>query len=135
MSAFLKLFLFLSTPLQPSKVSDNLVQQFLLPDPTPPIPEAEMALRAEQLINDSSHIVAPDHQSKQETRQEVTPQPPRQQLDMKPEKSTKTPEAGKEREKVEEVKQVEQTEERQEPDGRQADTSVTEHERRKVRIL
>uniref|UniRef100_A0A3Q3WV61 Myosin motor domain-containing protein n=1 Tax=Mola mola TaxID=94237 RepID=A0A3Q3WV61_MOLML len=117
----------------PSKVSDNLVQQFLLPDPTPPIPETEMALRAEQLINDSSHIVAPDHQSKQETRQEVMLQPPRQQLDMKPEKSTKTPEAGQEREKVEEVKQVEQTEERQEPDGRQADTSVTEHERREVR--
>ncbi|XP_056117414.1 unconventional myosin-XVIIIb-like isoform X3 [Rhinichthys klamathensis goyatoka] len=35
----------------PSKLSDNLVQNFLLPDQTPPILEAEMALRAEQLVN------------------------------------------------------------------------------------
>ncbi|XP_041706513.1 unconventional myosin-XVIIIb isoform X2 [Coregonus clupeaformis] len=35
----------------PSKLSDNLVQQFLLPDQTPPILEAEMALRNEQLVN------------------------------------------------------------------------------------
>ncbi|KAL0965272.1 hypothetical protein UPYG_G00279090 [Umbra pygmaea] len=36
---------------QPSKLSDNLVQQFLLPDQTPPILEAKMALRNEQLLN------------------------------------------------------------------------------------
>ncbi|XP_047660634.1 unconventional myosin-XVIIIb isoform X3 [Tachysurus fulvidraco] len=35
----------------PSKLSENLVQQFLLPDQTPPILEAEMALRAEQMVN------------------------------------------------------------------------------------
>uniref|UniRef100_A0A672RBB2 Unconventional myosin-XVIIIb-like n=1 Tax=Sinocyclocheilus grahami TaxID=75366 RepID=A0A672RBB2_SINGR len=35
----------------PRKLSDNLVQNFLLPDQTPPILEAEMALRAEQLVN------------------------------------------------------------------------------------
>uniref|UniRef100_A0A3B4DM81 Myosin motor domain-containing protein n=1 Tax=Pygocentrus nattereri TaxID=42514 RepID=A0A3B4DM81_PYGNA len=35
----------------PSKLSETLVQQFLLPDQTPPILEAEMALRAEQLVN------------------------------------------------------------------------------------
>lgn len=35
----------------PSKLSDNLVQNFLLPDQTPPILEAEMALRSEQLVN------------------------------------------------------------------------------------
>uniref|UniRef100_A0A3P8XGF4 Myosin motor domain-containing protein n=1 Tax=Esox lucius TaxID=8010 RepID=A0A3P8XGF4_ESOLU len=35
----------------PSKLSDNLVQQFLLPDQTPPILEAEMALRNELLVN------------------------------------------------------------------------------------
>ncbi|XP_035391296.1 unconventional myosin-XVIIIb-like isoform X2 [Electrophorus electricus] len=35
----------------PSKLSDNLVQHFLLPDQTPPILEAEMALRSEQLVN------------------------------------------------------------------------------------
>ncbi|KAK3521819.1 hypothetical protein QTP70_018550 [Hemibagrus guttatus] len=35
----------------PSKLSENLVQQFLLPDQTPPILEAEMALKAEQMVN------------------------------------------------------------------------------------
>ncbi|XP_049325011.1 unconventional myosin-XVIIIb-like [Astyanax mexicanus] len=35
----------------PSKLSENLVQQFLLPDETPPILEAEMTLRAEQQVN------------------------------------------------------------------------------------
>ncbi|KAJ7988380.1 hypothetical protein DPEC_G00322950 [Dallia pectoralis] len=35
----------------PCKLSDNLVQQFLLPDQTPPILEAEMALRNELLVN------------------------------------------------------------------------------------
>ncbi|XP_016343496.1 unconventional myosin-XVIIIb-like, partial [Sinocyclocheilus anshuiensis] len=35
----------------PRKLSDNLVQNFLLPDQTPPILEAEMALRTEQLVN------------------------------------------------------------------------------------
>ncbi len=38
-------------PSQSRKLSDNLVQNFLLPDQTPPILEAEMALRAEQLVN------------------------------------------------------------------------------------
>lgn len=90
---------------------------------------------AEQLVDDSRPSVSPDHQNKQETRQETMPQPPRRQLSTKPEKSPKMPEASQEREKVEEVKQVEQTEERQEPDGRQADTSVTEHERTEVRVL
>ncbi|XP_012670727.1 unconventional myosin-XVIIIb isoform X2 [Clupea harengus] len=36
---------------QPSKLSDKLVQQFLTPDETSPILEAEMALRAEQFLN------------------------------------------------------------------------------------
>uniref|UniRef100_A0A3B4WTY5 Unconventional myosin-XVIIIb-like n=1 Tax=Seriola lalandi dorsalis TaxID=1841481 RepID=A0A3B4WTY5_SERLL len=92
----------------PSKLSDNLVQQFLVPDQTPPILEAEMSLRAEQLISDSRqgrnsaqsdgrsssqmHIVSPEPGGKMETRQGVTPEPPKQQQDMTSEKkSKKTP--------------------------------------------
>lgn len=43
------------------------------------------------------------------------------------------PQAEGEQERIEEVKQVE-TEERQEPEGRQADTTVTECDRREVRM-
>lgn len=112
------------------------MQQFLLPDQTPPILEAEMALRAEQLINNSKHIVAPDPGNRQETRREATPEPPQQQQDTRSERSAKTPRAKQEKERIEEVKQVEKKEEgmeeRQEPEGRQADTSVTEHGRKEV---
>lgn len=89
-----------------------------------------MSLRAEQLINNSTHIVPPDCQNKQETRQEVT----QQQQDMRSEKSQGTPQAEREQGRIEEVKQVEETEERQEPEGRQADATITEHDRREVRI-
>lgn len=123
-------YMFSSSALQPNKLSNNLVQQFLLPDQTPPILEAEMSLRTEQLINNSKHIVTPD---KQETRQEVTPQPPKQRQDMRSEKCEQMPRAEKEQGRIEEVKQVE-TEERQEPEGRQADTTITEHDRREVRV-
>lgn len=130
-------------PLQPSKLSNNLVQQFLLPDQTPPILEAEMALRAEHLINSSKQtdgrsssqrlILSP----KPSNKQEVTPEPPKQQQDIRSEKNKmKKPEE----ERIEEVQQVERKEkgmeERQEPEGRQADTTITEHEnRREVRLL
>uniref|UniRef100_A0A3Q1H286 Myosin XVIIIB n=1 Tax=Acanthochromis polyacanthus TaxID=80966 RepID=A0A3Q1H286_9TELE len=80
----------------PSKLSGNLVQQFLIPDQTPPILEAEMSLRAEQLLNSSKkqgrnsgpsdgrsssqrHIVSPDPGSTQETRPDSTPEQPKQQ--------------------------------------------------------
>nr|XP_046231592.1 unconventional myosin-XVIIIb-like isoform X2 [Scatophagus argus] len=121
----------------PNRLSDNLVQQFLHPDETPPILEAQKSLQAEQLINNSKHIVAPEPRNNQETRQEVTPEPPQQQQeDMKPERSQKTPQAEHRqdrREQVKQVKQVEKREERQEPDGRQADTSISETTRREVR--
>ncbi|XP_033502527.2 unconventional myosin-XVIIIb [Epinephelus lanceolatus] len=125
----------------PSKLSNNLVQQFLLPDQTPPILEAEMALRAEHLINSSKQtdgrsssqrlIMSP----KPSNKQEVTPEPPKQQQDIRSEKNKmKKPEE----ERIEEVQQVERKEkgmeERQEPEGRQADTTITENEnRREVR--
>ena len=160
-------------PLQPSKLSDNLVQQFLLPDQTPPILEAEMALRSEQqLISTRQNILSPDPKNKQDTRQEVTPEPQRpkqqqqqqqqQQQDVKSERNKKTPQAEQKKAKTEEVKQqlgkkevvkpigkkeevkpvekkeevkpVEKKEERQEPEGRQADTRITEHDRREVRV-
>ncbi|XP_059893989.1 unconventional myosin-XVIIIb-like isoform X1 [Gadus macrocephalus] len=79
----------------PSKLSDNLVQQFLLEDQTPPILEAEMLLRAQQLAESASERenssqsnrrilsprppVTPELQNGQSKEQEVTPKPPKQQ--------------------------------------------------------
>lgn len=125
----------------PSKLSDNLVQQFLLPDQTPPILEAEMALRAEQLITDTKSdskstsqrlVVTPEKEQRR-----VTPEPPKKiQSDVKPEKIQKKKQEGR----IEEVKKAKQEEkrkegmeERQEPEGRQADTTVTEQVRRETR--
>ncbi|XP_026212502.1 unconventional myosin-XVIIIb isoform X1 [Anabas testudineus] len=139
----------------PNKLSNNLVQQFLVPDQTPPILEAEMSLRAEQVVKSSKqgrgsaqsdgrsssqrHIVSPDPSNKQQTKQTVTPEPLKQQQDVRSEKKNKkTPQAEQEqKERMEEVKQVEKKEEsveqRQEPDGRQADSTMTEHNRKEVR--
>ncbi|XP_076614858.1 unconventional myosin-XVIIIb [Chaetodon auriga] len=119
----------------PNKLSNNLVQQFLLPDQTPPILEAEMSLRAQQLIDNSQLIVPPEPRDKQGTRQEVTPEPPKPQQDVMSEKSKKTPQTVQKQKqgRVEEVKQVEKREERQEPEGRQADATITEQDRREVR--
>ncbi|KAM4634781.1 unconventional myosin-XVIIIb [Polymixia lowei] len=140
----------------PSKLSNNLVQQFLLPDQTPPILEAEMSLRAEQLVSgershnptqsdcktsSQRHIVSPDLKTKQETRQDVTLEPPKQQQEMRSEKEMpsegRTSRAAKQKKEKIEVKTVEKKEEgleeRQEPEGRQADTTITEHQRREVR--
>ncbi|XP_041815696.1 unconventional myosin-XVIIIb-like isoform X2 [Chelmon rostratus] len=117
----------------PSKLSNNLVQQFLLPDQTPPILEAEMSLRPQQPISNDKLIVPPEPRNKQEARQKVTPEPPKPQQDVMSERSRKTPQAEHEQERMEEVKQVEKKEERQEPEGRQADTTITERDRREVR--
>ncbi|XP_045923264.1 unconventional myosin-XVIIIb-like isoform X2 [Micropterus dolomieu] len=137
----------------PNKLSGNLVQQFLLPDQTPPILEAEMSLRAEQLIQNSkqgrtsarsdsqssSHkqVVSPEPGKKQEATQEVTPEPPKQQQDVRSENSKKTPQAEQKKGRIEEVKQLvkkeEGMEERQEPEGRQADTTITERVRKEVK--
>lgn len=133
------------------------MQQFLVPDQTPPILEAEMSLKAEQVVKSSKQgrssaqsdgrsssqrlIVSPDPANKKQTKQAVTSEPPKQQQDMRSEKKNKkTPQAEKEdKERVEEVKKAEKEEEsmeeRQEPDGRQADTTITEHDRKEVRML
>ncbi|XP_038590165.1 unconventional myosin-XVIIIb-like isoform X2 [Micropterus salmoides] len=137
----------------PNKLSGNLVQQFLLPDQTPPILEAEMSLRAEQLIQNSkqgrtsarsdsqssSHkqVVSPEPGKKQEATKEVTPEPPKQRQDVRSENSKKTPQAEQKKGRIEEVKQLvkkeEGMEERQEPEGRQADTTITERDRKEVK--
>ncbi|XP_029921706.1 unconventional myosin-XVIIIb [Myripristis murdjan] len=141
----------------PSKLSDNLVQQFLNPDQTNPILEAEMSLRAEQQVSSGEqglnslqpdskassqrHIVTPDLSNKQETKQDVTPEPPKLKQDTRSEKkkeseSKKTALVEQKKDKVE-VRKVEKKEEaieeRQEPEGRQADATITENERREVR--
>ncbi|KAM3600297.1 uncharacterized protein V6R79_021043 [Siganus canaliculatus] len=142
---------------QPSKLSDNLVQQFLLPDQTPPILEAEMALRAEQLMSTSKtttpepatiqeetaepqkkkqetfqEVTAEPQKKKQETIQEVTAELQKKKQEVKSEKSRTTPQDGR-RKEAKEAKEVEETEERQEPEGRQAETMVTEQNRSELR--
>ncbi|KAF6726121.1 Unconventional myosin-XVIIIb, partial [Oryzias melastigma] len=131
----------------PQKLSDNLVQQFLLPDQTPPILEAEMALRAEKLVSDGKQrrcssaqsdgrssserrILTPDSDWKPETRQTQTPE-----QEVKAElKSRKAPQAELKKERMEEVKKKkEAVEQRQEPEGRQADETVTENSRKEVK--
>uniref|UniRef100_A0A3Q4GG27 Unconventional myosin-XVIIIb-like n=1 Tax=Neolamprologus brichardi TaxID=32507 RepID=A0A3Q4GG27_NEOBR len=128
----------------PNKLSDNLVQQFLLPDQTPPILEAEMSLRTEQFSNNSDnskpqgrnsaqpdgrtssqcHIVTPDSGGKPETRPDVTPEPPKQKLqqwDRRTEKKSKNMEEHTKKERIEEFGQGKEKEkgmeERQEPEG------------------
>lgn len=94
-----------------------------------------MSLRAEQIINSTKLIVAPDRRSKQEARsQEGTPLPQRQQEDVRSETSGEKPQAKRDEKRLEQEKQMGETEERQEPEGRQADTTVTEQDRKEVRI-
>ncbi|KAM3874623.1 unconventional myosin-XVIIIb [Diretmus argenteus] len=137
----------------PSKLSDNLVQQFLLPDQTPPILEAEMSLRAEQLLDgeagrhsaqsdrrSSSHgstgVITPELNGKQETRQDRTLEPPKREMRSSEKEEEKSAPGERKRERIE-VKEgegkEEGREERQEPEGRQADANITERERREVR--
>ncbi|XP_036384413.1 unconventional myosin-XVIIIb-like [Megalops cyprinoides] len=149
----------------PSKLSDNLVQQFLLPDETPPILEAEMALRAQQMLNGEqgrhaapvekkapfrkitspgsqsqkpeeghSQEVASPQQLKEKHSQEVTsPQKP-ETLDKKDVvQEAKVPKVeekkGRRKSVSEKVEQEAVKEERQEPEGRLAESSVTEQGR------
>lgn len=116
--------------LQPSKLSNDLVQQFLVPDQTPPILEAEMSLRAEQVDGSVRCALTPDAQTKQEARQEVQTQPARRS-----EERRTMIRAQPEEERIEEVKQAEQTEERLQPEGRQAEANVAENEIRQVQLL
>uniref|UniRef100_A0A8C1NEU0 Myosin XVIIIB n=1 Tax=Cyprinus carpio TaxID=7962 RepID=A0A8C1NEU0_CYPCA len=109
----------------PRKLSDNLVQNFLLPDQTPPILEAEMALRAEQLVNGerSRHTVLSEKKTSS-PRRIMSP-------DRKHQKtvSESTPPTEKEVKKEElkvqqEVKPLKQ--EVQEPEGQMTVTPIRE---------
>ncbi|XP_051973250.1 unconventional myosin-XVIIIb-like isoform X1 [Xyrauchen texanus] len=69
----------------PRKLSDNLVQHFLLPDETPPILEAEMALRAEQLVNgERSRHTTMTEKKTSSPRRIMSPEPNYQNTDSKP---------------------------------------------------
>ncbi|XP_077442138.1 unconventional myosin-XVIIIb [Vanacampus margaritifer] len=111
---------------QPSKLSDNLVQQFLLPDQTPPILEAEMLLRAEKQGQAASPALSPRPPPSQ--RSAVLPSKTRREV------TTETFAAGRaESEGAELSLQEEMSEERQEPEGRLADAAVMECDPVKVK--
>ncbi|XP_076842626.1 unconventional myosin-XVIIIb isoform X2 [Brachyhypopomus gauderio] len=65
----------------PSKLSDNLVQHFLLPDETPPILEAEMSLRSEQLVNGENGHHTAQSEKKTSLRRILTPDSKSQKVD------------------------------------------------------
>lgn len=70
---------------QPRKLNDNLVQHFSLPDETPPILEAEMTLRAEQLVNgERGRHTALTERKTSSPRQIISPDPHHQKTDSKP---------------------------------------------------
>ncbi|XP_032426317.1 unconventional myosin-XVIIIb isoform X3 [Xiphophorus hellerii] len=135
----------------PHKLSDNLVQQFLVPDQTPPILEAEMALRAEQVNNSKQkrsdsvqsdgglpsqrHIMTPDSDG-----QTLSPEPPKQNQRQEKKQEVagrKKLQAEPNKRRTDDGRLVETNqngiEERQEPEGRQADTTVTEQNGKEVR--
>ncbi|XP_062339963.1 unconventional myosin-XVIIIb-like isoform X1 [Osmerus eperlanus] len=137
----------------PSKLSDDLVQQFLLPDQTPPILEAEMSLRAEKTVNGERgrhpaqselktssprRHLSPEVKSPSPVKgvkPEVTSEHVQEEREEKVSKATRTPEEGGKREQkeVREEREEEVREERQEPEGRPAETTMTEHEKIEVR--
>lgn len=100
------------------------MQQFLLPDQTPPILEAEASLRAEQVEGSGGRTPSPEAQNKQEAGEEVR----RPQRRKSEERRTMTrKEAEEERREA-----AEQTEERLQPEGRQAEAIVAENDRGQV---
>ncbi|KAL1266200.1 hypothetical protein QQF64_001875 [Cirrhinus molitorella] len=142
----------------PSKLSDNLVQNFLLPDQTPPILEAEMALRAEQLVNGERgrhtaltekktstprRIMSPDTKSQKNDSKSTTPEVNRQEQTPSPRTDTvKSPAPPKEKEvKKEEIKVQQEIkplkreikEPRQEPEGQITVTPMREEPKVPVR--
>lgn len=137
------------SPLQPSKLNENLVQQFLVPDQTPPILEAEMALRAEQMINAAlkerktsspRQMLSPDSNQKDDFRintPEVTDhkQENDSSLSKFPEVSTEKEnlkEQAKAQLDVKKVKEDKIREVRQEPEGQLADSTLTEEPKKPV---
>ncbi|XP_030625348.1 unconventional myosin-XVIIIb [Chanos chanos] len=75
----------------PNKLSDNLVQQFLLPDETPPILEAEMALRTEQLVNGERGRVTALTEKKTSPKRITSPHPTSSSKSSTPDTSSSKP--------------------------------------------
>ncbi|KAM9455976.1 unconventional myosin-XVIIIb [Clarias gariepinus] len=131
----------------PSKLSENLVQQFLLPDETPPILEAEMALRAEQMVNAAltenkkyfpDQIQSPDSMNQKDdfivSKPDVSDH--KQENDSNLSKFPKVS-AKEEREEarldLKAVKEDNMREVRQEPEGQLADNTLAEEPKKPVR--
>ncbi|XP_043087441.1 unconventional myosin-XVIIIb-like [Puntigrus tetrazona] len=137
----------------PRKLSDNLVQNFLLPDQTPPILEAEMALRAEQLVNGERgrhtaltekktssprRIMSPDPKNQTTHSKSTTPEVSRQEQTPSPRTETPKSPASPLEEEVEVqqgVKPLKQEvkEQRQEPEGQITVTPIREKPKVPVR--
>uniref|UniRef100_A0A671LSV4 Unconventional myosin-XVIIIb-like n=1 Tax=Sinocyclocheilus anshuiensis TaxID=1608454 RepID=A0A671LSV4_9TELE len=119
----------------PRKLSDNLVQNFLLPDQTPPILEAEMALRAEQLVNgERGRHTALTEKKTSSPRRIMSPDP----KNHKTGSESSTPEVSWQKEEVkvqQEVKPLKQEvkEPRQEPEGQMTVTPIREEHKVPVR--
>uniref|UniRef100_A0A673M018 Unconventional myosin-XVIIIb-like n=1 Tax=Sinocyclocheilus rhinocerous TaxID=307959 RepID=A0A673M018_9TELE len=122
----------------PRKLSDNLVQNFLLPDQTPPILEAEMALRAEQLVNgERGRHTALTEKKTSSPRRIMSPDP----KNHKTGSESSTPEVSwqeqmpKEVKVQQEVKPLKQEvkEPRQEPEGQMTVTPIREEHKVPVR--
>ncbi|XP_058644724.1 unconventional myosin-XVIIIb-like isoform X2 [Onychostoma macrolepis] len=142
----------------PRKLSDNLVQNFLLPDQTPPILEAEMALRAEQLVNGERgrhtaltekktssprRIMSPDPKNQKTNSKSTTPEVSRLEQTPSPRTETaKSPAPSTEKEVKKELVKVQQEvkalkqevkEPRQEPEGQITVTPIREKPKVSVR--
>ncbi|KAK7895438.1 hypothetical protein WMY93_020763 [Mugilogobius chulae] len=127
----------------PSKLSNNLVQQFLIPDQTPPILEAEMSLKTEQLSDEKqwNHSSQSENQSTsprqlidsvQVIRQEMISAQPKVKQGMMSGVKKENKER-KERIEVELPRKVDGIETRQEPEGKQADSTIVELQRNEVK--
>lgn len=103
------------------------MQQFLLPDQTPPTLEAQTSLQAEPVDGSGGRTLSPEAQNKQEAGQEVRAQQRRKSE----ERRTMTRKEAEEEE--ERTEAAEQTEERLQPEGRQAEAILPENDRRQVR--
>ncbi|XP_053542662.1 unconventional myosin-XVIIIb isoform X2 [Ictalurus punctatus] len=135
----------------PSKLSENLVQQFLLPDQTPPILEAEIALRAEQMVSTAlwerktsspKQIPSPDSMNQKDDFRVSTPVVSNHKHE-NGSNISKFPDVSVKQENlkeqamaqldVKEVKEEKIREVRQEPEGHLADSTLTEETKRLVR--
>lgn len=105
-------------------------------------PQGRNSAQPDGRSSSQCHIVTPDSRGKPETRPDVTPEPPKQKLqqwDRRTEKKSKNMEEHTKKERIEEFGQGKEKEkgmeERQEPEGMQTETTVTENARKEVCML